>query len=77
HNEIDRLYSEASVSAYRPEAVTAELADGSRIPALCFNLVEPPSPEERNAEYAAKLRALAFRLELPSDYVDSIGRTGT
>jgi len=73
HHEIDRLYSEASVSAYRPEAVTAELANGSRISALCFNLVEAPKPEERSAEYAAKLRALALRLALRSDYAESIG----
>lgn len=72
HDEIERLYAEASVRAYRPEAVLAELGDGSSVPALCFNLVDPPSPEEANAEYAAKLRDLAHRLKLPTDYVDSI-----
>lgn len=72
HAEIERLYSEASVSAYRPEAVLCELADGSHVPALCFNLVVPPAPEEVNSEYAAKLRDLARRLGLPSDYVESI-----
>jgi len=72
HAEIEQLYSEASVRAYRPEAVIAELGDGSRVPALCFNLLEPPGPEEANSEYAAKLRDLARRLGLPSDYVESI-----
>jgi hypothetical protein len=72
HVEIEHLYSEASVRAYRPEAVLAELTDGSRVPALCFNLLVPPGPEEANSEYAAKLRALARRLGLPSDYVESI-----
>ncbi len=72
HAEIERLYSEASVSAYRPEAVLSEVADGSRVPALCFNLIAPPGPEEANSEYAAKLRDLARRLGLPSDYVESI-----
>lgn len=72
HTEIERLYSEASVSAYRPEAVLCELADGSRVPALCFNLIVPPGPEEANSEYAAKLRDLARRLGLASDYVGSI-----
>ena len=72
HGEIEQLYAEPSVRAYRPEAVIAELNDGSRVPALCFNLVEPPNPEERNSEYAAKLRDLAYRLGLPSDYVNSI-----
>lgn len=72
HAEIEQLYSEASVSAYRAEAVIAQLADGSYVPAMCFNLVVPPAPEEANPEYAAKLRDLARRLDLPSWYVDSI-----
>ena len=72
HAEIEQLYSEASVSVYRPEAVLAQLADGSYIPALCFNLVVPPAPEEANADYAMKLRELARRLKLPPAYVDSV-----
>ncbi|MCI0348947.1 MAG: gamma-glutamylcyclotransferase [Acidobacteriales bacterium] len=70
--EVEQLYSEASVSAYRPEAVLAELPDGSKVPALCFNLVNEPLPEEANAEYASKLRQLAERLRLPKDYVRNI-----
>jgi len=69
HEEVDRLYAEPSVAAYRPEAVLAQLADRSCIPALCFNL--PPSDEivEANPEYAAKLRAVADRLGLPAEYI--------
>ena len=70
--EIEQLYSEPSVRAYRPEAVLSELNDGSRIPALCFNLLDPPRADEFNPEYATKLRDLAGRLGLPSDYVESI-----
>ena len=72
HAEIDSLYSEPSVSAYRPEAVAVELGDGSRMPALCFNLVVPPGEQETNPAYAQQLRELAHRLGLPSDYVRSI-----
>jgi len=72
HAEIEQLYSDATVRAYCPEAVIAELTDGSRVPALCFNLLLPPGPEEANPEYAAKLRELARRLGLPSAYVESI-----
>jgi len=72
HSEVEALYSEASVKVYRPEAVLAQLADGSVIPALCFNLPTPPRPDERNPEYAAKLRELAERIGLPSSYVSSI-----
>jgi len=39
---------------------------------LCFNLLEPPRADEANSEYASKLRDLALRLGLPSDYVDTI-----
>jgi hypothetical protein len=72
HSEVDALYSEASVSVYRPEAVSAHLEDGSIIPALCFNLPVPPSIEERNPQYVSRLRELADRIGLPPSYVSSI-----
>jgi hypothetical protein len=72
HAEVDELYEEASVSVYRPEAVSAHLPDGSVISALCFNLPVPPSTTERNPQYAAKLKELAGRIGLPQDYVSSI-----
>jgi hypothetical protein len=72
HAELERLYSEPSVSAYRPEAVLAELSTGEVLAALCFNLPEPPSAGERNVDYALKLRSLAERLNFPADYVASI-----
>jgi hypothetical protein len=70
--EVEALYSDESVSAYRSEVVTARLADGRDARALCFNLPAPPSAEERNPLYASKLRALAERLGLPAVYVSSI-----
>jgi hypothetical protein len=72
HVELEQLYSEPSVQAYRPEAVLAHLANGETRAALCFNLVEPPSADKRNPEYASKLRALAERLHFPADYVATI-----
>lgn len=72
HAEVERLYSDPSVSAYRPEAVLTRLVDGSAIPALCFNLVQPPAAGESNPQYATKLRELARRLKLPPNYVASI-----
>ncbi len=71
-SEVDALYSERSVSAYRPEAVCAQLADGTFVPALCFNLPAPPAAGERNPQYASKLRELAARTGLPRAYVSSI-----
>jgi hypothetical protein len=70
--EVEALYSDESVSAYRPEVVTARLAGGLDARVLCFNLPAPPSAEERNPLYASKLRDLAERLGLPAEYVSSI-----
>lgn len=72
HAELETLYSEPSVRAYRPEPVLAVARDGVTVAALCYNLPEAPAPDERNAEYAAKLRAVAERIGLPNDYVSSI-----
>ena len=71
HHELESLYSEPSVSVYRPEAVSASV-DGKTVPALCFNLPAPPAADERNEEYASKLKELAARIGLPASYVASI-----
>jgi len=73
HDEIERLYTEPSVRMYRPEAVIAELDDGARVPALCFNLSPPPRLDEVNKDYAQRLRDLALRVGLPASYVERIG----
>ena len=70
-DEVDSLYADPSVSMYRPEAVLARLSDGNSIPCLCFNLPTVNTTDERNADYAAKLRALATRLNLPDSYVQT------
>jgi hypothetical protein len=72
HDDLERLYAEPGVSAYRPEAVLVNLPNGHVVAALCFNLPEPPSAGERNVDYASKLRSLAERLNFPADYVASI-----
>jgi hypothetical protein len=74
HSELDRLYSEPSVSAYRPEPVLAILGGREGVPALCFNLPDAPNEFQPNMKYAAKLRATAERLGLPADYIAKIGR---
>jgi hypothetical protein len=72
HAEVERLYSEPSVQAYRPEPVLAIASTGASVAALCYNLPEAPPPDEHNDEYAGKLRSLAQRLGLPAEYVMSI-----
>ena len=70
--EVEALYAEESVSAYRPEVVSARTEDGAVTQALCFNLPAAPSHDERDPLYASKLRELAARIGLPLDYVSSI-----
>ncbi|HKG15267.1 MAG TPA: gamma-glutamylcyclotransferase family protein [Pyrinomonadaceae bacterium] len=70
--EVEALYSEESVSAYRSEVLAARFAGARAGQVLCFNLPAPPSGVGRNPLYASKLRALAERLGLPAGYVSSI-----
>jgi len=72
HEEIERLYAEPGVREYRPEAVIADVAGESPLPALCFNLPAPGS-EPANQEYARQLREAARRAGLPESYIKSIG----
>jgi len=72
HSELEQLYSEPSVQAYKPEAVLAYILNGESLPALCFNLVELPAADEHNPGYASNLRELATQLQFPPDYVSSI-----
>lgn len=68
HAEVDDLYSEPSVTTYRPEPVLARLADGTTEPALCFNLPGLPEATAGNPDYAARLQVVARKLGLPEDY---------
>ncbi len=70
--EVAALYSDESVSAYRPERVSARTEAGEVVEALCYNLPAPPAPEEHDPAYAAKLREAAARAGLPPSYVSSI-----
>ena len=72
HKEIDSLYSDDTLQAYRPEPVITNTNDGRILPALCFNLVEPAPNKESNQAYAAKLKSLAVELGFPEEYTCSI-----
>ena len=71
-DEVERLYADPTVQAYRPQAVLARLASGGQIAALCYNLREAPLPSERNPDYAAKIRAVAEKVGLPGEYVEQL-----
>ena len=72
HRDLDQLYAEPSVAAYRPEAVIARLPEGGSIAALCFNLPMVPAGVQSNSDYAARLQAVARKLGLPESYIDTI-----
>lgn len=76
HSELDRLYAAPGLEQYRPEAVLAQLLEGTPTPALCYNLREVPPSLERNPEYAARLQRALSDLDFPEEYVASVGERG-
>ena len=70
--EIARLYGAPGLEMYLPEAILARTMDGEAVPALCYNLAEPPAPSERDDAYATRLRAVLAALGFPDDYVASV-----
>ena len=66
HNELDALYTAPGLEAYRPEALLAHPLAGGAVPALCYNLPELPAANERNADYAAQLRAVLSTARIPA-----------
>ena len=74
HEEIEKLYTDKSVSDYRPEAITVTTKDEDVVPALCYNIVEFSKDSAVDTEYALALLKLADRLGFPSSYLGRIER---
>jgi hypothetical protein len=72
HSEFDRLYGAPGLDQYRPEAVLATTRRGDTVPAMCYNLLVPPKPTERNPDYAVRLKRALRALDFPLEYIDSI-----
>ena len=72
HSDLERLYAAPGLEQYRPEAVLAQPLEGTPVPALCYNLLEPPRPYERNPEYAARLQRALSKLDFPQEYIASV-----
>lgn len=67
-SELEVLYGGPGLESYRPEAVLVHALDEEeQVPALCFNLAAAPEPDERNPDYARRLRAVLDELGLPTD----------
>jgi hypothetical protein len=71
-SEVERLYSGSGLELYRPEAVLARTLSGEPLAALCYNLLQAPSPDERNPEYVERLKSVLRKLDFPQDYIGSI-----
>lgn len=72
HSELQQLYAAPGLEQYLPEAILAQTIEGQVIPALCYNLADPPNAADRNPEYASKLKSVLQRLGFPAEYVASI-----
>jgi aspartate racemase len=70
--EIESLYAAPGLELYRPEKVIARPVEGAPIPAVSYVLPGAPRPEERDQEYAERLRRLLEKLGFPEDYVASV-----
>ena len=66
--ELERLYAQPGLEAYRAEPIEVRVFDGSNLTAMCYNLAAAPEREETNAEYAARLRDVLTRLGFPQEW---------
>lgn len=65
HDEIKRLYADAGLTEYVPEAVQIEIADGEKVAALCYVTLTPANDNEVNLSYVIKLADALRKWELP------------
>ena len=70
--ELDRLYAQPGLEAYRRESIVVHYPDGSSASAVCYNLPSAPSEGEANAAYAARLREVLTRLGFPLEYIRTV-----
>jgi len=72
HIEINKLYSGYGLEDYCPEAIIVNLMGRKTLPAIVYNLLNPPLPEEANPEYAKNLREVLSKLEFPAEYIEAV-----
>jgi hypothetical protein len=71
-DELAKLYGAPGLEVYRPEQIEVALENRAIIPVRVYNLAQPPAADERNPDYAEKLKAAMTRLGFPADYVARI-----
>jgi len=70
--DLAKLYSGPGLELYRPEEVEVALQNRAIIPARVYTLPQPPAADERNPDYAQRLKAVLTRLGFPADYIAGI-----
>lgn len=68
HAEIDRLYGQPWVKAYRPEAVAVRTGDGGLYPAVCY-IAPGPTEVPPFPNYLDRILGAARELGFPEWYV--------
>jgi hypothetical protein len=71
-DDLAKLYSGPGLEVYRPEEIEVALENRAIIPARVYNLPHAPAADERNPEYAEKLKAAMTRLGFPAEYIARI-----
>jgi Gamma-glutamyl cyclotransferase, AIG2-like len=71
-DELARLYGAPGLEAYQPQDIEVALENRAIIPARVYILPHPPAPDERNPDYAEKLKAALTRPGMPADYVAGV-----
>ncbi len=68
HDEITSLYEGSGLTAYVPESIVIQTKENQNIAALCCNLLNPPSDDEKNEEYLEKLTTCMEKYNLPTPH---------
>jgi AIG2-like family len=71
-DDLSKLYSAPGLEVYRPEQIEVALENRAIIQARVYNLSQAPAANERNPDYAEKLKAAMTRLGFPADYIARI-----
>ena len=75
--DLRRLYSKASVSAYRAQAVKVAVSEGGDVDAACYIAPAQSPGGAANRDYAERLLRCAEKLGLPAEYLEAIRRAGS
>ena len=71
-DDLARLDGAPGLEVYRAQQIEVALENRAIISARVYNLAQAPAVDERNPDYAQKLKAAMTRLGFPAEYVAKI-----